>query len=310
MLSDEVVRSLAGPETVLIDATVGDGGHAAALLAASGPTSRLLGIDLDATVLRVAQGLLAPFGERVRLVHGTFADLARIVGEEGFGHPTGILFDLGLHSAQLDAERGFSFRSSSVLDMRFDPMGVIALPEPAHPALRRLAKTRPAYTAADVLRVLPGDALAELLSRYGDERWAPRIANAIVKTRARTPIRTTGELVSVIVRALPGPARHGRLHAATKSFQALRIAVNRERESLGQGLGAALRLVARGGRIAVIAYHSGEDRIVKRRFREAAAGGDFTLITKHPITPSTEERVENSRSRSARLRILEHQISS
>lgn len=306
VLQVEILRFLARPDTVLVDATVGDGGHAAALLQAAGPASRLLGIDLDQGALAVARTTLAPFGERVKLVHGTFADVARIVEAEGFSHPDGVLFDLGLHSAQLDAQRGFAFRSASALDMRFDPTGTVVLPMPEHKSLRRLAETHGAYTAADILRTLPEAALAELLLHYGDERFARRIASALVAARRRTPIRTTDALVLTIVRALPPHARHGRVHAATRTFQALRMAVNREMESLQAGLRGALGLIAPGGRVAVIAYHSGEDRIVKYAFREAAARGEAQLITKTPITPSTNERAANPRSRSAKLRVLEH----
>lgn len=306
VLREEILHFLARPDAVLVDATVGDGAHAAALLRASGPGSRLLGIDLDQGVLAVARNTLAQFGERTRLVHGTFADVARIAAAEGFPRPDGVLFDLGLHSAQLDAERGFAFRSASALDMRFDPTGTIALPMPEHQGLRRLAETRGAYTAADVLRALPEAALAELLLRYGDERFAGRIASALVTARRRTPIRTTNELVLTVVRALPPRARHGRIHAATRTFQALRMAVNREGESLRAGLRGALGLVAPTGRVAVIAYHSGEDRIVKYAFREAAARGEARLLTKTPTTPSATERAANPRSRSAKLRVLEH----
>lgn len=326
MLREEIVRFLvpynsqarsagrARPGAVLVDAAVGDGGHAAALLTASEPDGRLLGIDLDPGALAVARTTLAPFGERVKLVQGTFADIARSATAEGFGEPTGVLFDLGLRHGQLAADRGFAFRGASALDMRFDPTGTIALPEPTHPALRRLARERGAYTAAEVLRFLSTEALADILRTYGDERFARRIANAIVATRARTPIHTTNALVSVVIRALPPRARHGRTHAATRTFQALRIAVNREWESLEAGVRGTLRILAPEGRVAVIAYHSGEDRIVKRLFREAAeprrvhgtaaATGAFALVTPHPRTPSSTERAANPRSRSAKLRVL------
>lgn len=306
VLREEILHFLSRPGAVLVDATVGDGGHAVALLRASGSASRLLGIDLDPNVLAVARTVLVPFGERTTLVHGTFADVARIAAAEGFPRPDGVLFDLGLHSAQLDTQRGFAFRSASALDMRFDPTGTVALPAPEHAALRRLAETHGAYTAADVLRMLPEAALAELLLQYGDERFAGRIASALVTARRRAPIRTTDELVLTVVRALPPRARHGRIHAATRTFQALRMAVNREVESLRAGLHGALGLVAPGGHIAVIAYHSGEDRIVKYAFREAAASGQASLLTKTPITPSATECAVNPRSRSAKLRVLTH----
>ncbi len=292
------------PGAVLIDATVGDGGHAAALLRASGAGARLLGLDLDPVSLREAAHVLAGFGDRVRLLQGTFADMALLAREAGFSEATGILLDLGLRSGQLSASRGFSFQGSSALDMRFDPSGAVPLPEPEHAALRRLAKARGAFTAADILRRLREDELADVLWRYGDETHARAIARAVVSARRTSPMHTTSDLVRIGVQARPPRARHGRLHAATRTFQALRIAVNREFESLTRGLEDALGLLARGGRLAVIAYHSGEDRIVKRKFREAARTGRFAEETKHPLVPSGAERMANPRSRSAKLRII------
>lgn len=289
---------------MLVDATVGDGGHAAALLAASGPKARLLGIDLDPEALNAAGHALESFGKRARLVHGTFADVERLAKEKGFERVTGILFDLGLRSSQLDSDRGFSFRGSTALDMRFDPRGVIVLPEPSHQGLRRLAAARGTYTAVEVLRFLSARDLEDLLREYGDEPAARRIAGAIVAVRRRQALATTSDLVEIVVQALPPKARHGRIHAATRTFQALRIVVNREFESLALGLQSALRLLAPGGRIAVVSYHSGEDRIVKRFFREVASAGIFSVLTKKPLTPTAEELRENPRSRSAKLRIL------
>lgn len=306
VLLGEIVEALARPNAVLIDATVGDGGHAAALLAASGPGARLLGMDLDPEALREAAHVLEPFGERVRLACGAFADVRRHARTEGFVSPTGILFDLGLRSAQLGADRGFSFGGSAALDMRFDPAGRIALPEPSLPSLQRLARQRGAYTAQDVLRFLSVRELEEVLRGYGDERFARRIAETVVEARRRAPVRTASDLASLVVRARPRSARHGRIHAATKVFQALRIAVNREFESLEAGIHGALSILAPGGRAAVIAYHSGEDRIAKRLFREAAGAGEFSLVTRRPLTPSIPERAANPRSRSAKLRVIEH----
>lgn len=327
MLSEAIVEFLARPNAALIDATVGDGGHAVALLEASGTHARLLGIDLDLGALAGAERVLAPYGERVHLVHGTFADLQRVAEEYGFGAATGVLFDLGLRAGQLEARRGFSFLEDAVLDMRFDSSGRMTVPEPEHLALRRLAHTRPAYTAADILARLPEADLADIFWRYGDEWHARRIARALVATRKRSPITTTRALVLLVVRALPPRARHRRIHAATKVFQALRIAVNREFESLRRGLAAALTLLApggsarssfagdaggparrspegEGGRIAVISYHSGEDRIAKEIFRDAARRGHL-LLTRRPLRPSTAAVAANPRSRSAKLRILE-----
>ncbi len=303
VLVAEVVAALARPDASLVDATVGDGGHAAALLAASEPGGRLLGIDLDADALGRAARVLEPFGDRVRLVHGTFADIERLTEEHGFGPPTGVLLDLGLRTGQLGAGRGFSFHGDAPLDMRFDASGQVPLPTPQHQGLRALARRRPAYTAADVLAALSAADLAAVLAEYGDERAARRIADAIVRTRRHSALRSASALAAVVVQALPRAARHGRIHAATKTFQALRIAVNRERESLEAGLAGALRALAPGGTLAVIAYHSGEDRVVKHVFR-AAAQGTYALVTKKPQTPTAVERAENPRSRSAKLRTI------
>lgn len=301
------MRFLARPRGTFIDGTVGDGGHAAALLIASGPESRLLGLDLDPEALHTASAFLAPFGERVQLAHGTFADLKRHATSAGFTAVSGILFDLGLRAGHLDTARGFSFRSDSSLDMRFDFSGATALPQPRLPSLRRLQRQHPSYTAAHILSRLSAPELAEVFSTYGDERFAKRIADAIVVVRRRTPITTTNELKHLVVRAVPRAARHGRIHRATKVFQALRIAVNRELESVEQGLLEALDLLDHGGRLAVIAYHSGEDRIVKQRFRDAQAAGSYTVLTRHPLRATPTELTSHPQSRSAKLRIIEHQ---
>ncbi|TSC64213.1 MAG: 16S rRNA (cytosine1402-N4)-methyltransferase, partial [Parcubacteria group bacterium Gr01-1014_106] len=303
----EIVRFLARPGGSFIDGTVGDGGHAAALLIASGADSRLFGLDLDPAALHAAQEFLAPFGDRVRLEQGTFAQLTRHAQAAGATAVNGILFDLGLRSGHLDAARGFSFRADAALDMRFDPTGSVALPEPHMSSLRRLAQQKPAYTAADIVMRLSAEELAEIFTAYGDERFAHRIADAIVTTRRRSPITTTSELKHLVIRALPPAARHGRIHAATRVFQALRIAVNREFESLQQGMNDALELLDHGGRLAILSYHSGEDRLVKHRFRAASATGAFTILTKHTLRAAQSEHILNPKSRSAKLRIIEHQ---
>ncbi len=305
VLREDVVSALARPSALLIDGTVGDGGHAAALLEASGATAQLLGFDLDRRSLQRAGDRLAGFGPRARLVHDTFANIAPTARREGFVPATGILFDLGMSSLHLGVERGFSFHSTGSLDMRFDADGAVALPRPEQRALRALADRAPSYTAADVVATLRADELADVFRLYGDERHAERIADAIVRTRRAHPLRTAPELVETVVTALPQRARHGRIHAATRVFQALRIAVNRELESLQHGIAGALVSLALGGRLAVIAFHSGEDRMVKTMFRKAAAGGAYRILTKHTIRPTEEERLGNPRSRSARLRIIE-----
>ena len=305
VLMRDVANMLARPNAVLIDGTVGDGGHAAALLQASGTGARLLGLDLDAEGLARTEDFLRPFGERTHLVHDTFARVADVAAREGFAEPTGILFDLGMSTHHLGVERGFSFKNLGSLDMRFDASGTVSLPEPEMPALRRLAQQIPSYTAADVLASLRKDDLAELLSQYGGERHADRIADAVATARRRVPIVAVPELVHLVVRALPPRARHGRIHAATKTFQALPMAVNRELESLRDGIHGALSLLAPGGRLAIITFHSGEDRLVKQLFRDAAREDRFILLTKHPVRPSTAETRNNRWSRSAHLRVVE-----
>ncbi len=286
-----------------VDCTVGAGGHAAALLEASSPDGRLLGIDADPQALHLAGEQLQRFGNRVRLVQGSFRDLRTLLGETGFEVVDGVLFDLGVSSMQLaSAERGFSFQMEGPLDMRMGPGA--------------------ARTAAELVNELPEPALAELIARYGEERWARRIARAIVERRRRIPIRTTTELAAVVAGAIPGGQSRagGRIHPATRTFQALRIAVNDELRALEEALPAAIEALAPGGRVAVIAFHSLEDRIVKRAFARAAgrctcpprlpvcrcgAQAQVRIVTPKPIMPAPAEREANPRSRSARLRVAE-----
>ncbi len=279
-----------------IDGTVGGGGHAEAILTRSAPGGKLLGLDRDPAAIAWARRRLAPFGERVRLRHASYVQMGEIAAEEGFVGVDGILLDLGYSSLQIDeAARGFAFRLEGPLDMRFDP-------------------TSDGPTAADLVNTLPMEALADLIHRYGEERRSRAIARAIVAAR---PIRTTTQLAEVIAAAVP---RRGRLHPATRTFQALRIAVNRELEGLEAVLPVALELLRPGGRLAIITFHSLEDRIVKRTFRRWAgrcecppevplcpceAEAQVRLITRKPIVPSAEEVSVNPRSRSAKLRVVE-----
>src|SRR5689334_19111996 len=233
-----------------IDGTLGGGGHAAAVLEASAPDGRLLGIDADPAALAAAGARLAAFGERAVLAHGNFRDIGRLAREQGFAQIDGLLLDLGVSSHQLDTpERGFSFTADAPLDMRLDPTG--------------------GPTAADLVNDTPEGELADLIFRYGEERGSRRIARFIAEARRKRPIATTGELADLVARALGGrpfgkaQGRHGKIHPATRTFQALRIAVNHELESLELALPQAVELLAPGGRIAVISFHSLEDRIVK-----------------------------------------------
>ena len=288
-----------------IDATVGGGGHARGILMASAPDGRLLGIDADPTAVATAREQLAEFGKRAVLVQGSFADLEEIALGHGFCPVDGIFLDLGLSSMQLEATgRGFSFQLDGPLDMRFDPLTVP----------RRDSGHRPSQitTAADLVNTLPVKELADILFQYGEEPQARRIARAIVAER---PINTTGELAALVERTV---GRRRRIHPATRTFQALRIAVNNELECLAEALPQALRLLMPSGRLAIISFHSLEDRLVKQFFRNEARDclcppevlicicghrAALGIVTKKPISPSADEVTANPRSRSAKLRI-------
>jgi 16S rRNA (cytosine1402-N4)-methyltransferase len=265
-----------------VDCTLGGGGHAAALLEAAGPSSRLLGFDADPAAVAVAAERLRQFGDRVVLVQGSFRDLAERAIEHGFGRVQGIVMDLGLSSRQLEASgRGFSFRHDEPLDMRFDPGR--------------------GQTAADLINRADEQELADLIYRYGEERASRRIARQIVRRRQRAPLARTGDLVGAVEAAI-GP-RRGRIHPATRTFQALRIAVNDELGALEVALPQAASLLAPGGRLAVISFHSLEDRRVKWFFRGPEA--PLRTLTKRPISPSEDEVRANPRARSAKLRVAE-----
>ena len=303
VLVNEVVDGLrVEPGARIIDATVGGGGHAHGILAASAPDGVLLGLDRDPAALALAADRLERYGNRAQFAHASFAHLKEVAEARGFageGGPLvhGILFDLGLSSLQLaDDERGFSFLVDGPLDMRFDP-------------------TSGGPTAADLVNRMSEKELADILYRYGEETQSRRIAEAIVEAR---PLYRTDELVEVIQEAVG--RRRGRLHPATLTFQALRIAVNEELTALRAALPQAVELLASGGRLAVIAFHSLEDRIVKRFVRRESKDcicppelpicmcdheASLDVITRKPIRPTAEEVERNPRSRSARLRIAE-----
>lgn len=299
MLRETVARMGVRAGGSYVDATLGGVGHARALLEASGPDGRLLGLDADPAAVARAAGLLADYGARAVVRHARFSALGRVAAEAGFGAVDGVLLDLGVSSFQIDeAARGFSFQREGPLDMRMNPE------EPV--------------TAADLVNGLPEGELADLFRRLGEERAAVRIARRIARRRAARPFRTTTDLAGVVAAAAGG--RRGRVHPATRVFQALRMAVNREREELEAGLEAAVRLLAPGGRLAVIAFHSLEDRAVKRRFarhvgREESlqAGGSrlvfepprMARVTRGAERPSAAECADNPRARSARLRVAE-----
>ncbi|MBI2561783.1 MAG: 16S rRNA (cytosine(1402)-N(4))-methyltransferase RsmH [candidate division NC10 bacterium] len=267
-----------------LDATVGLGGHAEAILQASEPTGALLGIDRDGEALILASQRLAPFGPRVRLLQGRYEALADLVGAEG-GFD-GILFDLGASSLQLDsAARGFSFGREGPLDMRMDQSG--------------------GETAADLVNRLPERDLADLIFRWGEERWSRKIARAIAEARRREAIRTTAALADIVARAIPRGAWPRHIHPATRTFQALRIAVNEELTGLAPALEGAADLLRPGGRMAVISFHSLEDRIVKQTWRRLEALERGRILTKRPVTPGEDEIAANPRARSAKLRAME-----
>ena len=269
----------------VVDGTIGMGGHAERLLDAGGARTRLLGIDHDPEALARARERLGRFGDRVTLRHGSFRDLGSHAREAGIDRAAAIMLDLGLSSYQLERSgRGFSFQKDEPLDMRFDP-------------------TR-GHTAADLLADATEAELARILFEYGDERHARRIARRIVEQRHRSPLTTTAELVDAVKAGVPRAAWSHRTHVATRTFQALRMAVNHEPEALREALDAAPELLERGGRLGVISFHSGEDRAVKHTFRALRSRG-FGPLDPSPVTPSEDETRDNPRARSAKLRVLE-----
>ena len=268
-----------------LDCTVGYSGHAEKLLEASGSDSRLIGLDRDASAIAASRERLARFGDRVLLIHGHFVDLKQHLAANGIDQVDGILFDFGVSSTQLEEPaRGFSFQGDGPLDMRMDQSV--------------------SGTAADLINRWPEAQLADTIFQFGEERFSRRIARAIVHARERHPLSTTKELVTVIEEAVPVNYRHGRIHCATRTFQAFRIAVNQELDCLEPALRDAVDVLTPGGRLCVISFHSLEDRIVKHTFR-ALSGKDnpsLMVLTKKPQIPTREESERNPRSRSAKLR--------
>ncbi len=269
----------------VVDGTIGMGGHAERLLEAGGADTRLLGIDHDPEALARSGARLARFGDRVTLRHGSFRDLREHAREAGVERAAAILLDLGLSSYQLEGSgRGFTFQKDEPLDMRFDP--------------------RRGRTAAELIAHASEEELASILFEHGEERHARRIARRIVERRERAPIRTTAELVEAVKAGVPRAAWSHRTHVATRTFQALRIAVNEEREALREALDAAPDLLEGGGRLGVISFHSGEDRAVKHAFRALRERG-FAPLDPSPIAASDDETRDNPRARSAKLRVLQ-----
>jgi 16S rRNA (cytosine1402-N4)-methyltransferase len=273
---------------VVVDGTVGLGGHAEAILKRIGPQGRLVGIDRDARSLQMARQRLNPYLVQCDLVQEDFRNIHQVVRDLGLRQVDAILLDLGISSYQLnDPQRGFSFQSDGPLDMRMDQSSPVS--------------------AFDLVNSLSEKEISAVLRDCGEERWHNRIARFIVIQRSQSPIETTRELREVVLRAQPHSARREKIHPATRTFQAFRIAVNRELESLEIALEKCVDLLNVGGRMAVIAFHSLEDRIVKNTFRALSRSGRITLIVKKPLRPDEEEIVQNPRSRSARLRIIQRE---
>jgi 16S rRNA (cytosine1402-N4)-methyltransferase len=279
---EEVVSCLVPVDGGLyVDGNLGLGGHTEAILEACGPTGQVVGFDWDEAALTLARERLARFAGRVRFVHENFSSIKETLMELGIGTIDGLLLDLGLSSLQLDESgRGFSFKGSEPLDMRMDQ--------------------RQAVTAAQLVNEASEEELADIFFYYGEERQARRIAQLIVEQRRKERIVSTDQLVALVDQAIPKRFHPKKIHVATKVFQALRIAVNRELHSLEQVLSAGAGLLAPGGRFCVISFHSLEDRLVKRVFRENPL---LEVITSRPLTPSRAECQRNPRARSAKLRV-------
>ncbi|HEY2508070.1 MAG TPA: 16S rRNA (cytosine(1402)-N(4))-methyltransferase RsmH [Streptosporangiaceae bacterium] len=303
VMRDRVLELLApaldSPDSVLVDATLGRAGHASALLAAH-PGLSLIGIDTDATAITESRQILTDFADRVTLIQAVYDELPQILASAGHLVVRGVLIDLGVSSPQLDdPERGFAYAQDAPLDMRMNQAGAV--------------------TAADVLNTYPAARLAQVLREYGEERFARRIADAVVRERTRAPLTSTARLAEIVRDSIPAPARRTGGNPAKRTFQALRIEVNGELEALGRVLPVALDALAVGGRIVALAYHSLEDRAVKRALAArssdttprglpvplAAAQPQFRLLTRGAERPAAAELADNPRAASARLRAAE-----
>jgi len=282
VLKNEVLKYLApSAGEKFIDCTFGFGGHSFEILKKIKPNGQLLGIEADEKEIAISKkdGL----DKNLTLVQGNFSELGKIARENNFSPVSGILFDLGFSSWQIEASgRGFSFQKDEPLDMRLD--------------------TRGEMTAERIINSWPKEKLALIFKEYGEERRAHRIADRIYRFRKTNRIRTTGQLVEIIRRAVPFSGQRKKIHFATKVFQALRIAVNDELDNLARALPQALELSERKGRLAIISFHSLEDRLVKNFFREESKKNNLKILTKKPVRPSREEATGNPRSRSAKMR--------
>ena len=302
VLLDECIKYLdIKPDGIYVDGTLGLGGHSSEIAKRLGEGGRLIAIDRDLASIERASARLAPWADRVTIVHGNFRDVAAILDEQGVPAVDGMLFDLGVSSPQLDdGQRGFSYMQDAPLDMRMDPSDNV--------------------DAWFIVNRWPEEKIARILRDYGDERYAKRIASAIVARRQEKEIETTLELVDVIKSAMPAPALREKQHPAKRSFQAIRIAVNDELSAVSQMMETAPDRLKPGGRLCVISFHSLEDRIVKNAIHERENGctcpreapvctcgfvQTLRSVTRKPVTPTDEELVLNPRSRSAKLRVAE-----
>ncbi len=284
VLLQEVLEFLSPePGGVIVDATLGMGGHSQAILERFPEIAHLIGMDRDADALALASERLSPWREKITFFHANFSDLSDLVQAERLGPVDGVLMDLGISSFQIEKSgRGFSFRKDEPLDMRMNSSTSI--------------------TAADLVNQLPEEKLQEILLYYGEERWAAKIAAAIGKIRKESPIITSRQLASLVEQAIPRRFHPKRIHPATKTFQAIRIAVNREFENLKKALTEIPEILKAGARFLVISFHSIEDRMIKQAFKEDER---LNVLTKRPVTPSKSEVDLNPRSRSAKLRVAE-----
>jgi 16S rRNA (cytosine1402-N4)-methyltransferase len=277
------------PGQTIVDATLGMGGHSTQILQGISPEGRLIGIDRDQESIRLAQERITGSGQsNAQFVYGNFSDIDTLLKDLNVDSVDGILFDLGVSSFQLqNAERGFSFQSEGPLDMRLDRNSYIC--------------------AYDLINNLNEEEISSLLWSFGEERWHNRIAHHLVMERQRHPISSTLELSKIVVNAIPPRYRryHYRIHPATRTFQAVRIAVNRELEALENAITKSIGLLKKGGRICIISFHSLEDRVVKHTFRKYQADGTIKIITAKPLTPGSAEIQDNPRSRSAKFRVAE-----
>jgi len=292
VLQKEVIKYLdPQPNENFIDATFGEGGHALAILEKTKPNGKVLGIEIDPEICRKAKNKLSIINDqlsnRLILVNDSYTNLEKIIKEQNFKPIHGILFDLGMCSWHLEESgRGFSFKKEEFLDMRYNP-------------------NTQTVTAYEIVNRFPQTEIEKILKEFGEEKFARQIARQIVVAREKKPIKTTFDLVEVIKASVPFWYKRRRIHFATKTFQALRIAVNQELENIKCALEQSMRALEAGARIVIISFHSLEDRIIKHFFKQKAEEGKVQILTKKPITPTKEEIINNPRSRSAKLRAVQ-----